>query len=190
VKNHGLKLVEYEMWRYRYLVLFTIGIIAAVFILSSSQIRTLISSAGTWGYLGAFIVGAFYTYSISSPPAAAVFYVLAQNINPFVAATLGGLGAMCGDFVIYKFIKTDILPEAKLLAKDLKIPKIKDGKILHIIKKIAPFIAGFIIASPLPDEIGAAMFGAIKYDTKKFLIISWLCNSTGLLVIALLGQLF
>jgi uncharacterized membrane protein YdjX (TVP38/TMEM64 family) len=178
------------MWRYRYLVLFTIGIIAAIFVLTSSPIKSLISSAGTWGYVGAFIVGAFYTYSISSPPAAAVFYVLAQSLNPFVAAALGGLGAMLGDLVIFKFIKTDILPEAKLLAHDLKLPNIRDGKMLHIIKKIAPFIAGFIIASPLPDEIGAAMFGAIKYDTRKFLVISWLCNSTGLLVIALLGQLF
>ncbi|MDD5181635.1 MAG: hypothetical protein PHC66_00505 [Candidatus Nanoarchaeia archaeon] len=191
MKRKGLKLVEYEMWRYRYLVFFTISIIAAIFVLSSSQIRALISSAGTWGYVGAFIVGSFYTYSITSPPAAAVFFVLAQSINPFVAAALGGLGAMCGDLIIFKFIKTDILPEAKLLAHDLKIPKIKNHKLIHYINEAAPFIAGFFFAMPfLPDEMGATILGAIKYNTRKFLLISWLSNSAGLLLIALLGQLF
>jgi uncharacterized membrane protein YdjX (TVP38/TMEM64 family) len=186
----GLKLIEYEMWRYRYLVLFTISVIFAVFILSSQEVVSLLSKIGEWGYFGAFVTGAFYTYSISSPPAAATFFVISHGLNPFIAAALGGLGAMLGDFVIFKLIKTEILPEARLLAKDLKVPRIKSHKLVHLIHKIAPFIAGFIIASPLPDEIGAAMFGAIEYNTKKFMIISWICNTSGLLMIALLGNIF
>jgi hypothetical protein len=183
----GIKLVEFEMWRYRYLVFFAISVISAIFILSSPAVVSLLSKAGEWGYFGAFVTGAFYTYSISSPPAAATFFVISHGLNPFIAAALGGLGAMFGDLIIFKFIKTEILPEARLLAKDLKIPRIKSHKLIHLIHKIAPFIAGFIIASPLPDEIGAAMFGAIEYNTRKFMIISWICNTSGLLVIALLG---
>jgi len=183
----GIKLIEYEMWRYRYLVFFAISMISTIFILSSQDVVSLFSKAGEWGYFGAFITGAFYTYSISSPPAAATFFVISHGLNPFIAAALGGLGAMLGDLIIFKFIKTEILPEARLLAKDLKIPRIKSHKLIHLIHKIAPFIAGFIIASPLPDEIGAAMFGAIEYDTRKFMIISWICNTSGLLAIALLG---
>lgn len=190
MKKAGVKLIEFEMWRYRCLVLFSIGIIAAIFILLNQTIISILSKAGEWSYFGAFVTGAFYTYSISSAPAAVVFFELSKGINPFIAAALGGVGAMLGDLIIFRFIKTDILPEARLLAKDLRIPKTKNHKLLHLIHKTAPFIAGFIIASPLPDEIGAAMFGAIEYDTKKFMLISWTCNTLGLLVIALLGQVF
>jgi len=190
MKKAGVKLIEFEMWRYRYLVLFSLGIILAIFILSNNAITSLLSRASEWSYFGAFVTGIFYTYSISSPPASVVFFEVSKGLNPFIAAALGGLGAMLGDFIIFKFIKTDILPEARLLAKDLRIPRIKSHKLIHMIHKIAPFVAGFIIASPLPDELGAAMFGAIEYDTKKFLLISWTCNTLGLLAIALLGQVF
>jgi uncharacterized membrane protein YdjX (TVP38/TMEM64 family) len=190
LKRAGVKLVEYEMWRYRYIVLFMISLIISVFILTSSQIAMILKNASEWGYLGAFVTGSFYTYSLSSPPAAAVFFELSHGLNPFIAAGLGGLGAMLGDLIIFKFIKTDILPEARLLAKDLKLPRIRSRKVLHLFHKIAPFFAGFIIASPFPDEIGAALFGAIEYDTKKFMIVSWVCNTAGLLAIALLGHLF
>lgn len=185
-----LKLIEYEAWRYRYLILFGISIIIAIFILTSPQISTLLLHARNWGYIGAFVVGFFYTYSLSSPPATATFFVLSHNLNPFIAAGLGGLGAMLGDLIIFRFIKTDILPEARLLAKDLKIHRIRSKKIMHFLHKIAPFVAGFIIASPLPDEFGAALFGTIEYETKKFMLISWACNTTGLLIVALLGQVF
>lgn len=190
MKRAGVKLVEYEMWRYRYIVLFIFSLIISVFILTSSQIAMFLGQAGDWGYLGAFVTGAFYTYSLSSVPASAVFFEISKGLNPFIAAALGGFGAMLGDLIIFKFIKTDILPEARLLAKDLRLPRLRSRKALHLLHKIAPFLAGFIIASPMPDEIGAALFGAIEYDTKKFMIISWCCNSAGLLAIALLGKVF
>jgi hypothetical protein len=191
LKRGGIKLIEFEIWRYRYIVLFISSLILSVFILTSSQIITFLERAGTWGYLGAFITGSFYTYSLSSPPAAAVFFEISKGINPFIAAALGGFGAMFGDLIIFKFIKTDILPEVKLLAKDLKIPKIKGHKMFHIIHEVTPFIAGFFFAMPfLPDEVGAAMLGAIHYNTKKLMIISWISNTAGLLAIALLGKVF
>lgn len=185
-----VKLIEFEMWRYRYIVMFTISLIATVFILANATVVSFLSEAGKWDYLGAFVLGFFYTHSLSSPPAAAAFFLVSKHLNPFVAAGLGGFGAMIADFFIFKFFKTDILPEARLLAEDLRIPRIKSPKLAHMIHKAAPFIAGFFIASPLPDEIGAALFGVIEYDTRKFLLISWICNTLGLLVIALLGHAF
>jgi hypothetical protein len=189
-RKAGVKLIEFEMWRYRYLVLFSVGVVLAILILSNNAITSFLSRASEWSYFGAFATGIFYTYSLTSMPATAVFFEVSKGLNPFVAAALGGLGAMLGDLIIFKFIKTDILPEARLLARDLRIPRIRSRKFIHMIHKVAPFIAGFIIASPLPDELGAAMFGAIEYDTKKFMVISWTCNTLGLLAIALLGKVF
>jgi hypothetical protein len=187
-KQSRVKLIEFEMWRYRYIVMFTVSLISAFFILSNSTVMSLLSEASKWNYVGAFVLGFFYTHSLSSPPAAAAFFIVSKSLNPFIAAGIGGFGAMIADFFLFKFFKTDILPEARLLAQDLKIPRMKSPRFVHLIHKAAPFIAGFFIASPLPDEIGAALFGVIEYDTKKFLLISWVCNTLGLLVIALLGH--
>ena len=49
-------------------------------------------------------------------------------------------------------------------------------------------IAAIIIASPLPDEIGAAIFGALKVKTKYFLVISYTLNFLGILTVAWLGS--
>lgn len=171
-------------------MLFGVSILLSVLILLDERTILLLYEAGNWSYLGAFITGMFYTYSLSSPPASAVFFIISKSLNPFFAAAIGGFGAMIGDLIIFKFIKTEILPEARLLAEDLRLPRIKSHKLIHILHKIVPFVGGFVIASPLPDEVGAALFGAIEYDTKKFMIISWICNTLGLLVIALLGQVF
>lgn len=190
MKRDGLELVEYEIWRYRYLALFALSIIIAIFILSSSPVHLFIQQAGEWSYFGAFFVGLFYSYTLTSPLSAATFFVFNNGYNPFFIAIIGGFGAMIGDFFIFKFVKSGILPEAKLLAKDLKMPNLSSPKLIHMLHKFAPFIAGFIIGSPLPDEVGAAMFGAIRYDTKKFLIISFICHTLGILAIVLLGQLF
>jgi hypothetical protein len=190
MNKQGVRFVGYEMWKYRYLFLFTASIILSFFILIDSRTISVIYQASNWSYLGAFIAGFFYPYSITAPPVTAIFLVISKTLNPFAMALVGGFGAMLGDVIIFKVIKTELLPEARLLAKDLRIPRIKSNKLLHIVHKIAPFVAGFIIASPLPDELGAGLFGAIEYDLKKFMIISFTCHTIGLLAIALLGQVF
>jgi uncharacterized membrane protein YdcZ (DUF606 family) len=55
-------------------------------------------------------------------------------------------------------------------------------------KIIIPVIAGFIIASPLPDEFGVAIFGAAKYEPRKFVILSYCLNFIGILAITSLAK--
>jgi hypothetical protein len=190
VKQGRISLMKYELWRYHYIVLFLISMILAFFVLSNKSIAALIGMAGAWSYFGALFVGFFYTHSLTSPIASATFFILSNGLNPFVAAALGGFGAMIGDYFIFKFVKTDLLPEARLLAGDLKLPKIKSLRLLHYLHMIAPILGGIIIASPLPDEIGAALLGTIEMKDRDFLIVSLACNTTGLLAIALLGMVF
>jgi hypothetical protein len=68
----------------------------------------------------------------------------------------------------------------------LKIPKIR----YNFLKKISPLIAGFIIASPLPDELAAVLLGSENYDYKKFLILAFVFNFLGILFIVGLGRIF
>ena len=46
-----------------------------------------------------------------------------------------------------------------------------------------PLIAGLIIASPLPDELGVTMLGLSKIKDKTFLLISFIANGVGILAV-------
>jgi len=50
------------------------------------------------------------------------------------------------------------------------------------------FIAGFLIASPLPTEIGVVLMASLKNIlTKKFAVVAYLLHTTGIFVILLIG---
>ncbi|MFH1072739.1 MAG: hypothetical protein V1743_04895, partial [Nanoarchaeota archaeon] len=55
-------------------------------------------------------------------------------------------------------------------------------------KYFIPVIGGFIIASPLPDEIGISLFAAsTKISTRVFSIMSYVLNTIGIFIILAIG---
>ena len=57
-------------------------------------------------------------------------------------------------------------------------------------KYFLPVFAGFIIASPLPDEIGVTLLAASKsISAKVFSVISYALNTAGIFAILLAGRL-
>lgn len=173
-------------WNYKSLIILIISIIFAIYLLISPATRNFISSLGEYSYLGAFILGFFFAYGLTAAPATATFILLGQTGNPIILGLLGGLGAMLADSLILFYIKKGMPPDLEYLAKKAGITKLK--KFRHTkLGWIVPLIAGFIIASPLPDELGSFLFGISDYPIKKFLIYSYLLNSLGLIIISALG---
>jgi hypothetical protein len=146
-----------------------------------------------------------FTYAITSVPATAALYNLGGMLNPFLIATIGAFGSVLSDYLIFRFVRDRLMDEIKLLSEEIdKITtpvsdiilsknvrvriwrKISRSKIWHT---LIPIIAGFIIASPLPDEIGAALFGAVKYNPRKFILFSYFLNFIGILTITSLARL-
>jgi len=76
----------------------------------------------------------------------------------------------------------------RILPKDLLVMIWKSVSRSKVWKALIPVIAGLIIASPLPDEIGVALFGASKFEPKKFVFISYFLNFLGILIITSLGS--
>ena len=79
--------------------------------------------------------------------------------------------------------------EIKKLSKE-KIVKYFDGRVPGALKKyLLLFAAGFIIASPLPDEIGVSLMAASKIiSLRVFSIISYLLNTSGIFLIMVIGN--
>ncbi|MBI1919027.1 hypothetical protein HYS29_00355 [Candidatus Microgenomates bacterium] len=157
-----------------------LGITIAIFILTHPLFHKTIQSLGTFGYLGSFIAGLFYTSIFTSIPTSAVFLVLGDDtLNPFLLAIIGGTGAMLGDYILYKVFRseTDGLNKAYIFKS-------------RLVKLAAVIVGIIIIASPFPDEAGIVLIGITKLNLKKFLPISFALNSAGIFILLTLGKIF
>lgn len=173
----------------RKLLSIAIGVAVAVFILKHPLLYRLIESLGAFGYLGGFVAGIFYTSVFTAVPATAVFLLLAQTDNLFLLPLFGGLGAVVGDYVIYRFFRreTDDLVKSRII-KDS--PLLKMASSIPMIKWLTVIVGALIVASPFPDEIGIALLGITRIETKKFLPISFILNTAGIFVVVTLGKIF
>lgn len=199
--ENGIKTTVKEIdrfrWKHKNLIFIIISIFFAYIILKSDVIQSLVSTTEKWGYLDSFLVGIFFPYGLTVIPATAAFLVLANNLNPFLMAAIGAIGAVISDYIIFKFIGNrlalgfeemigDVSKNLRKKIKDLRIRATKSRGLQILI----PIIAGFIIASPLPDELAAVLFGSVKFKLKKFLIYAYIFHFIGILIVATVGKIF
>ncbi len=141
------------------------------------------------GYGGTFIVGALFAYGFTAAPATAILLILAKEQNIVLAGLIAGLGALISDLIIFNFIRYSFADEIKKLSKEKAVLYI-NHKTPNIFKKnLLPVVAGFIIASPLPDEIGVTLLAASRNISMKiFSVISYMLNTAGIFVILMIGS--
>lgn len=167
-----------------------LSIILAVILVRIGLIDDLVERSREFEYLTEFFAGILFTSTFTTPMAIATFLVLGdEGFNPYLTALIGGLGAVVGDYLIYTFVKDDLGADLMAIGKGLR--KTFFG---HLFKSrlfywVTPFVAGLIIASPLPDELGVGMLGMMKIDPRIFVLISYSLNTLGILAILLLGSL-
>ncbi len=151
------------------------------------QIKDIVSSLG---YMGTFLSGSLFTYGFTAAPATALLLILAKEQNIILAGLIAGFGALIGDLIIFTFIRFSFKDEIKDISKS-RLYRIIDKKTHHLFKKyFIPILAGFIIASPLPDEIGIALFATSMHISRRFFsVISYLANTIGIFLILIIGRL-
>ncbi|HZX12203.1 MAG TPA: hypothetical protein VFE88_01985 [Candidatus Nanoarchaeia archaeon] len=181
---------KHRLYKYQNIVLFFMSVLFAYVVLKSRFVLEVIEASGEFGYIGAGVAGLFFTYGITAPIATASLFLLGKTLDPLGVAAVGAFGAMLSDYVIFRFTRDMLVKEFGRLLKSNRIKT-------YWVKKFArskfgsyaiPMLAGFIIASPLPDELGAALFALVKIETKKFMVVSYVLNFLGILVIAWLGS--
>ena len=130
-------------------------------------------------------------------------------MNPFIVSLVAACGSVISDYVLFKFIKENLIEEVKKLSEELNNkPLYRFEPLFNTIftrsfrlklfkfsrsekwKVFLPVISAAIIASPLPDELAVALLGAAKYEKKKFILFSYLSNLLGILLISYLGSIF
>ena len=170
---------------------FLFSLIVAVLLVVSGIIHGITNSLGEWGIIGAFLAGIGFSSAFFAAPATVVIFGLAQgHISFWLVAVAAALGAMVGDLLIFRFLRDGLAEDFRYLIDQAG----SNERLRHLFRSrlfywFGSFIAALVIASPLPDEIGLAMFGVLRFDTKRFLPISFTLNFLGILIISLLAQI-
>lgn len=160
------------------IIVLIIGVIAAIVLPRYVPLRS-------FGYPGAFLAGILFVCSFTVAIGAVALAALAKELNPFVLALVAGVGAVIGNYLIFRFIKDDILDEVEPLFRKLEGNHLT--KLLHTkyFRWSLPVIGALLIISPLPDELGISLLDIAGMSSLRFFILTFFLNSTGIFLIAI-----
>ncbi len=166
------------------------SIVGAIILVNTGTIETILYSVQAHAALAAFVSGIFFTSVLTTAPAVAVFGVLAHDgANLLLIAICGGAGAAVGDLLLFAFVRDRISDDVTHMLKKRTVGRIRALLRRRTFKLLIPFVAGLLVALPLPtDEFGLALLGIAKMRTKAFVILVFCFNTAGILAIGLLAR--
>lgn len=167
-----------------------VSVLLAWFLFYSEALTNLLAATETGKILESFVVGIFFTSAFTLVPASFFLAQLSQVISPWLVAFFGALGAMCGDLILFLFIRDRLASDIKAL-----FPK---GVVRHVLRSfhfgfwkwLAPLLGALIIASPLPDEFGISLLGLSRVRVAVLLPIAFVMNFLGILLIIAVARVF
>lgn len=179
----------WKQWPYKNTSLLMISLAAFFYLVRTPEVENFIKSIGSLGYLGAFITGIFFVSTFTVAPAAVVLFNLADNLHPVEVALLAGLGAMLGDYIIFRFLKDRVFEELMPIFKQLHSPYVRTLFRSPYFSWVMPLIGALIIASPMPDEAGISLLGMSKIRPWQFFIVTFTLNALGIFIVVTSARL-
>ena len=184
--------MEKKKFRFKYpkfLILLAVFVLA-YFLFKNPNSFPFATQVVALGLVGAFIAGILFSYGFTAPLAIVLFLLMAPTAsNIFMFAVVGGFGALLSDLVIFHIIRFSLKDEVERLARE-PVVKYLNKSLSHQVRNyLLPVLGSFIIASPLPDEIGVALL-AVSHNIspRLFILLSFTFNTLGILLLILIGQ--
>src|SRR4030067_1176067 len=177
-------MAHWHRWKYKNLTFLLISFFVALFLARYEPFQTFLLNLGGFGYIGAFLAGVLFVSTFTVTTGAVILLVLAERLSPIEIGIIAGLGAVIGDFIIFRFIKDNLAQEVRSIYEHI------DGN--HHVRRLLhtkyfswtlPVIGAIIIATPFPDEIGVSLMGISKMRTYQFMLISFILNAIGIFLI-------
>jgi len=175
--------------KYPRLLLYILSFIVAYLLFSYRSFASLHNALILLGYFGTFLTGILYAYGFTAPPATAMLLILAGDQNILFAGLVAGFGALLSDLIIFLFIRHGFADEIERFAKEKFFQRIPKKVSIILQRYVLIAFACFLIASPLPTEIGVTLLASLKnISIKKFAVIAYLLHTMGIFVILLIGS--
>ena len=175
-----------HLWQDFWVVLASLAVAWAI--VRFNAVDAVLAYTGDSALVASFVAGMFFTSVMTTAPAMAMLGTLSLHGNPLLVALIGGLGAVCGDYLIFAFVRDRVGDDIAYLLSRNGTPRFIKLFHRHTFKWMLPLFGGLIIASPLPDELGLTLLGIAKMSTSRFLVISYTFNTVGILLIGLAAR--
>lgn len=131
--------------------------------------------------------GALFASVFTTPIGIVILVEVAQELSPIVVALVGGFGAMLSDAVMFLLVR-DGARKGVVSAYRHAGGTLPKSAALRRYRWFANVLGFLIIASPFPDEIGVTLLGLSNAPTSRFLVISFVANAFGILLIGLASR--
>jgi hypothetical protein len=170
-------------WKYRNLTLLALGVAVGLGLAASPFFHAWLLGLGGLSYAGVFVAGILFDSTFTVTTGIVVLTTLAARLSPLEATLCGAAGAMVGDYLIFRFIRTTLVREITPLYK-----KLGGDHLTHVLHSkyfswSLPVIGVLIIASPLPDELGVTLLGLTTIKTHQLLSLSFVFNFSGIFLL-------
>ena len=169
--------------------LIVLSVLVAVLLVRTSVLSSLLVSAGEMQVFGAFIAGMFFTSIFTTAPAIVALGEISLLQGIFSTALFGAAGCVVGDLIIFRFFRNRLSEHIAEIVTHRSV-----WRRFHLLfarrffRWITFFVGGFILASPLPEELGIAILGFSKMRVKYFALLSFVFNFFGILVIGFVAR--
>ena len=159
------------------------GAVIAFLLVKTGLLDLIIDSTKGYYVLASFVSGIFFTSIFTIVPSSVSFVHISEYAPIQEIAFFGGLGAMCGDLILFFFIRDRFTEDLMNTIKPSTLKHILKSFHFGFLKWLSPLIAAFIIASPLPDEFGITLLGMSKVRTAVLMPLSFIMNMFGIYVL-------
>lgn len=178
---------------YPFITGFLASVIIAVILYATGILHVLTQSFGSsFGYIGGLFAGIAYAFTFTTAAAAFLFVELGETSDAFTAILFGGIGAMVGDLFFYWLLNNGVKKEIKAFFVAMvpirRLKRMEQFTKRRIFAWTIPFLASLLIASPLPDELGIALFSLINFKPKYLAAVSFFLNTMGIATLVFLGK--
>lgn len=167
-----------------------VSIAAAVMLAKTGTLEDIITATQGMRMVGSFVAGMLFVSVFTAAPATVALGEIAQVNSLLVTALVGGLGALAGDLVIFRFVRDRIAEDFGYILHATRSRQLAALFHAKLVRWMLPFLGAVIVASPLPDEIGVSLMGLSQLTVSRFIPLSFLLNSAGILLIGMVAQNF
>lgn len=165
------------------LAIIVASVIAALWLVRAGVFNQTLVAAQEWGAFGCFVAGLLFTSVFTVGPASIGLAVLGESLPPLIVALWGALGALAGDLLLYRFLRSRVAPDVELAVTGATYRKTLSFFHLGFVRVLAPLLGALVIASPLPDELGLALMGISRTRIAIVAPISFVMNFLGILAL-------
>lgn len=160
-------------------LLIIIGVVLALFLSTSGILDAIIHVIGNTA-VSSFIAGILFTSVFTLGPSSVALVHIAEQGTLSTVAIWGALGAVCGDLILFFFIRDQFAEHLTRSLRPSLVKKILTSFHLGFMKWLSPIIGALIIASPLPDEFSMMVLGLSKVRIAVLIPISFVMNVLGI----------